>query len=1497
MAVKITEDMHKAFIDNGFTEDDITNTVNHYRSQGQSDDEIFNNLNTKYQSLQGKTQKVEGGTITDNGKGKLPSIKVDMPQENQGTTKTLQGQVKMYNKSPNPVRNAIRQAGRNTARFLLPKKFENWFLGSKEDEEFLKTHNDENVMSYDDARALYKQGILSKEEYIEKIQERGRLEQLRPEAEYREVRNKNIGKGIIDIGTAFIPFGGGGKIVAKGAGLLKPYLGRKIAEEVVSGTVAGAKAGMTHGMATGLIDEDINPLKEGLAEGASWGIGGGALGYGGGQVAKWFRGKKLRKSKPVREMTKQERKQFRTQARNYYNDYINGTSVKRNDLGKINFGNAGIDELVSKGLHNAKYLQDLKKQIKTGKKQPQPRNDYEREDIKQFHIIDNKLDGKNLEYQIAEDIHGNKYYFTKDVTNKKGLNPTNRNQYPASEINPNNIINDTAENFNPSKQFFGADVPENVNITERIPEVQSREKFNNTMGIEPNFDAEQALSNIDMKNQVFDKQKYEEAYDLLSAVTGKDKTWLKMYLSPNQNSGQVTGQQSLFGGLMQKIRGKGTSKRQSFASELVNKLKGDEIEVNGFNNGDFPNYITQTAEDIYNNGIDQEAILSRVMQDIGENNFYKPINPADNGLDAALNSAEVKYKDLFKRLSESNGDDIAYQKAITEFDDIVKDVPQELQQDFANRFNNDLENVYKTHQTENLRAKGDIKQSRLAKTADLPAEIKDPLNNLPPEYQVLHNNDLMAQVQKNIEKDANGVRTGIERKIANDETLTAEDFESARQLLTKLYQENRLDEAVLLTEKMTQAASKAGQSVQSLSLWTKTTPEGAVKYAQQILKKFENDTGKKIKLTPEQAEDIKGLAQNLQQAAEGREQEVALGKMNKYITDLMPTSWNDKLDTYRYVNMLLSPKSRNKDFILTGLNSADNAVDELIANGIDKVRSLFPNQKRVYRGLHPKEWFGGLKKGLKEGIEDVKLGINTSRSGEKGRYGISKRERFKYKPLNEVQGINKVTQAIENFMHGAEKGLNYSISVPDRMFYEARYASSLKSQMEAAGVEKPTLSMLEQAAKEAREAVYQDDSWVNGIGQNIRGGMNNLTEYLEKATGLRNIPRAGDYVIPFVTTPANIANIGLKNTAGGIPATVKLINAIRKGDQQGIRDAEMLMAKNIKGLAPLGIGMGIGAGAINSNIGSTNYQQDEINGIKPQSIVIGDKAISLKDYPQWSIPMAFGKGLKEGGISQGILNASNAVADMSALKSLGDVVSTVKGGYGQELDANKILDNVIRNQGVNAISQFIPMGGTLGELRNDIDPSSRELYTENTGDYVKNRLINRLPFASKTLPQKYDATGEEVLINNIKNPAARVLSESFDFGIRNYKNNDTYNKLQDFAKEMKDTDARGRTNIELKKSKRTIKVNGENIKLTNKEYSKFQHEYGKINHYLRQRALNNSEFTKLSNEEKTTYLSELRQSIEEAVKIKQLGHQPSRKLKPYTQQILDNYDKYIRRDK
>lgn len=207
----------------------------------------------------------------------------------------LTGEVKKYNESANPVRNAIRQIGRNTARFILPKKAENWFLGSKEDEEFLKKYNDDNVMSYEDAATLYKQGLISKDEFMKNTGLRLKLDSLKADAEYRDVRNTNIGKGVVDIGTAAIPFGGGGKVATTVAGKLTPYLGRKIATEAAKGAVIGGKAGLAHGVGYGLVDEDINPLTQGLIEGGIGAVGGGLLGVGAGKLERTLRAKDIAK--------------------------------------------------------------------------------------------------------------------------------------------------------------------------------------------------------------------------------------------------------------------------------------------------------------------------------------------------------------------------------------------------------------------------------------------------------------------------------------------------------------------------------------------------------------------------------------------------------------------------------------------------------------------------------------------------------------------------------------------------------------------------------------------------------------------------------------------------------------------------------------------------------------------------------------------------------------------------------------------------------------------------------------------------------------------------------------------------------------------------------------------------------------------------------------------------------------------------------------------------
>lgn len=794
-----------------------------------------------------------------------------------------------------------------------------------------------------------------------------------------------------------------------------------------------------------------------------------------------------------------------------------------------------------------------------------------------------------------------------------------------------------------------------------------------------------------------------------------------------------------------------------------------------------------------------------------------------------------------------------------------------------------------------------FRQAKLTNADNLPDEIKQGINPENAKYQVIHNNDLIQNAQAAIQENPQAVENALNAKfhegsakLLKTPVLNAQDIENARQLVQKYFAENTdesLEKAIVLTEKLAQEGSRAGQAVQAMSLWNNSSPEGFVKYAQKLVNRYNQSHHKKVKLDNEFVRGIKESAEEMQALPEGREKDVATALIFKDIQNKLPKSWQKKMDTYRYTNMLLSPKSRVKDFLLTGVNSVEDAVDESIANVIDWARSKtgFKGSNRVYARLAPRVWSKNFKRGFKEGIEDVKLGINTNRSGETGRYGVQRGEVFNYTPWKQIRNP---LQALENIAAIGEKGLNYSLQVPDRAFYEARYASSLDSQMKAAGVNEPTQDMINQAMKEAKEAVFQDDSWVSQVSELARKGLNLPSEKIEDFLNLGEqvVPRLGDAIMPFVSTPANIANAGLKNTFGAIPGAAKLIMAKTPGE---IRDAEMLIAKNIKGAIPIGLGYMAADGAIKGNINNDNYQADEVTGLRPQSVVIGDKAFSLKDLPRWTIPMAVGAGLRNGGLSEGIVNAGGAVSEMSALKSLGDLVKTLTDAHDQELTAAETFDNVLRSQGANLVSQFVPYAGWQGEIRNDIDPYSRELYTPNTGQYILNRLQNRIPFASQHLPIKYNAIGEPAMVNNIQNPVLRALSESVDLGVRNYNQYPTYDALNKLQDEMKDTNILGKTQIGLKKAKRSIDINGEKVKLNNRQYSQFQKDYGRLNYILRDSIVNDPSFSDYSNEEKTKYLTNLRQSIEEAVKIKQFNHTPTGKLKPYTEEILQNYDDLI----
>lgn len=641
---------------------------------------------------------------------------------------------------------------------------------------------------------------------------------------------------------------------------------------------------------------------------------------------------------------------------------------------------------------------------------------------------------------------------------------------------------------------------------------------------------------------------------------------------------------------------------------------------------------------------------------------------------------------------------------------------------------------------------------------------------------------------------------------------------------------------------------------------------------------------------------IKELTTNISSAKTERDVQVAKGLLRKFMVDKVPKTLRNKVNTYRYINMLLSPKSRTKDFIFTAAFQGEQAIDEAFAQ-LPALASRIFKGINTRSGLQPKAWLGGLKKGFAEGVQDVKLGIETGRAGEGTRFDLPRGQQFVYTPLKEIgvepNIIKKVAMVGENVLSKLEKALNYTIRVPDRMFYEAKYASSIADQLKAANVKEPTSEMIEQAVKEAKDAVYQGDTWASKVSLGARDLLNKIP------TGPLKI---GDFEMPFIQTVANITEEGLKNV-GGLPVGMAKWGAAKTPAE--LRDAELLIGKGLKSLGYLGVGGGIAAGAIKSNIGdlsTTGGYENAVTGMQPQSIAIGDKSFSLANAPNVTIPIGIYRSLLEQGTPQeraarAAMTAMAAIGDMPAFKTLGDLskgVGQISGDLAQE-DLQGAQESAVQmgNQQIaNVVGQHIPLTGFMGNIRNIVDPYSREQYTQDLGQYIGNKTINRIPFASQSLPMRYGITGEPVMMTNIKNPIARTVGELVDpFSIRNYTPNPTIDTMTSLTKQAEGI--KGNKAFNIKKAKRSININGERIKLDPKQYSEYQKDYGKINYYLRQKALKSENFNSMNNEEKVKYMRDLNSSIDQAVKSVLFGHSPKKQAR-YTQEIIDNYDTFTK---
>ncbi len=222
---------------------------------------------------------------------------------------------------------------------------------------------------------------------------------------------KNFGGAALILGTSLVPGVGEARVTVGLAKTLGPIVGKKIAETAAKVIIKGPIQGAVAGLGEGLIND--RNLLIATAEGAILGeIVGIGTGLTVGQVEKIISGIKLKNFKPIEAMTKEEKIAFRKYALEYFNSYINGTTVKHNDFGLINLTQKGAKETISKNMEMVKHFPKLKQNIKNSKYTGPSELYKQRKDNYEFHIFE---DDKKLIYIIATDENGNRFYLVKNA--------------------------------------------------------------------------------------------------------------------------------------------------------------------------------------------------------------------------------------------------------------------------------------------------------------------------------------------------------------------------------------------------------------------------------------------------------------------------------------------------------------------------------------------------------------------------------------------------------------------------------------------------------------------------------------------------------------------------------------------------------------------------------------------------------------------------------------------------------------------------------------------------------------------------------------------------------------------------------------------------------------------------------------------------------------------------------------------------------------------------
>lgn len=639
-----------------------------------------------------------------------------------------------------------------------------------------------------------------------------------------------------------------------------------------------------------------------------------------------------------------------------------------------------------------------------------------------------------------------------------------------------------------------------------------------------------------------------------------------------------------------------------------------------------------------------------------------------------------------------------------------------------------------------------------------------------------------------------------------------------------------------------QMETTAGQAVQAASILRKLSPSSQLYAAQRTVSDLEKAIQKRykdIKLTIDPA-----LLEEFNQQTDQEGRNVVLGKIYQNVADQIPSNWKDKWNAWRYLAMLANPRTHVRNVagnvFFQPLRIVKDRVAAAIESGVSAAgggklqrTKSFLISPELYRAAwgdwaNVRDVLSGNK------YDDIRSEIN------------SRRRIFRFAPLE-----------------AARTGNSWLLEFEDSIFKRITYADALAGYLQANGVTAEQMRnntvdaqvmsrARDYAAQEALRATYQDRNAVSD-------------KVVEVA---RVLGPAGEAILPFKRTPANILVRGMEYSPAGLAKalTADLVQ-VRRGNMTGAEAIDHI-ASGLTGSALFAMGAYLFSQGIVTSGGGDDENEDrfnELTGSQNYALNLPDGTnVTLDWLAPEALPFFMGVELMDsmgqsGNTADSIMTALKSISDpmleLSMLQSLNDVIDSVS------FSENK-LGAMAASSVISYFTQAIPtIGGQIERSGEDVRMSTytdKNLALPTDIQYSIGRASARIPGVDYQQIPYIDAWGREEssgptllrMGNNFLNPAytSRTEVTPVDEEIRQL-----YNRTGDGG-------------VVPDRPPRYITVDGERVDLTAEQYVQYATDRGQMQFRMLEDLFDRPEYNALSSTDRAALVNDVYEYADKVTK-------------------------------